>query len=100
MKHNELQYQFTSTFVYAKCKDHLRRPLWDKIIQQPTLNDNPLCAVNEFNVITSVERKHRGVPYNMRKSMDFIAVIEAMAFWTLLFIVRNSPSPTREVLIT
>ena len=23
MKHNELEYQFTSTFVYAKCNDYL-----------------------------------------------------------------------------
>ena len=55
MNHNELQYQFTSTFVYAKCKDHLRRHLWDKMIQHSTLNDNPWCAVGDFNVITFVE---------------------------------------------
>ncbi|XP_015084240.1 uncharacterized protein LOC107027651 [Solanum pennellii] len=77
MKHNELQYQFTSIFNYAKCKDHLRRPFRDKMIKQDTLNDNPWCTVGDFNVITSVEEKLGGLPYNMRKSMDFIAVIEA-----------------------
>ena len=55
MKHNELQYKFTSIFVYAKCKDHLIRPLWGKTIQQAILNDNPWCTVGDFNVITSVE---------------------------------------------
>ena len=29
--HNELQNQFTITFVYAKCKGHQRRTLWDKM---------------------------------------------------------------------
>ncbi|KAG5605800.1 hypothetical protein H5410_027292 [Solanum commersonii] len=28
--HNELQTQFTTTIIYAKCKDHLRRPLRDE----------------------------------------------------------------------
>ena len=69
------------------------------MIQQPTLNDNPWCVVCDFDIITFVGRKHGGVPYNMRKSMDFIAVIEAMTFLTLLLVVRNSLSPTKEVLI-
>ena len=30
--HNELKNQFTITFVYAKCKDHLIKTLWDKMI--------------------------------------------------------------------
>lgn len=41
MKHNEFQYKFINKFVYAKFKDNLRRPFWDKMIQQATLNDNP-----------------------------------------------------------
>ena len=77
MKHNELQYQFTSTFVYAKFKDHLRRHLWNKMIRKDTLNDNPWCTVGDFNVITSLEEKQGGLPYNMMKNVDFIEVIEA-----------------------
>ena len=77
IKHNELQYQFTSTFAYAKCKDHLMRPLWDKMIHHDTLNDNPWCTVGDFNVLTCMEEKLGGDPYNMRKSMDIIADIEA-----------------------
>ena len=65
------------TFVYAKCKNHLRRPLWDKMIHKDSLNENPWCTVGDFNVITSVEEKLGAVPYNMRNSMDFIADIEA-----------------------
>ena len=57
MKYNELPYQFANTFVYDKCKNHLRRSLWDKMIQHSTLNDNPWCAVGDFNVITFVEEK-------------------------------------------
>ena len=80
MKHIELQYKFTSTFAYAKCKDHLRRPLSDKMIQQATLNDNPWCTFGDFNVITFVEEKNGRVPYIMRKCMDFIDVIEGCGF--------------------
>lgn len=29
------------TFVYEKCKDHLRRPLWDKMLQQAEIKDKP-----------------------------------------------------------
>nr|XP_019067280.1 uncharacterized protein LOC109119268 [Solanum lycopersicum] len=77
MKHNELQYQFTSTFIYAKCKDYLRRPLWDKMRHHASIITNPWCAVGDYNVISDVDEKLGGLPYNMRKSMDFIAVIEA-----------------------
>ena len=47
MKHNELPHKFANTFVYATCKDHLRRPLWDKMIQHSTSNDNPWCVVDD-----------------------------------------------------
>ncbi|TMX01865.1 hypothetical protein EJD97_023372 [Solanum chilense] len=77
IKHNELQGQFITTFVYAKCKDYLRRTLWDKILLQANEDTKPWCAVRDFNVITAVEEKLGGEPYNMRKSMDFIEVIEA-----------------------
>ncbi|XP_015057525.1 uncharacterized protein LOC107003747 [Solanum pennellii] len=77
MKHNELQYKFTSTFTYAKCKDRLRRPLWEKLLHHASININPWCAVGDYNVISDVEEKLGGLPYNMKKSMDFIAAIEA-----------------------
>ncbi|XP_069154435.1 uncharacterized protein [Solanum lycopersicum] len=77
MKHNELQYQFTTTFIYAKCKEYLRRPLWEKLLHHASVSTNPWCAVGDYNVISDVEEKLGGLPYNMKKSMDFIAVIEA-----------------------
>ena len=55
------------------------------MIQQATLNDNPLCTVGDFNVINFVEEKHGGLPYNMRKSMDFIAIIEACGLMDIDF---------------
>ncbi|XP_049348952.1 uncharacterized protein LOC125813502 [Solanum verrucosum] len=75
--HNELQTHFTTTFVYAKCKDQLRRPLWDRMLHHSAENTNPWCSVGDYNVITSIEEKMGGVPYNIRKSLEFIAVIEA-----------------------
>jgi len=41
IRHNELQTNFTYTFVYAKCKDHLRRPLWDRMLHHAAGNNNP-----------------------------------------------------------
>ena len=55
--YNELQNQFTITFMYAKCKEHLRRPLWDKMHQQAEREDKPWCSVVHYNVITSTEEK-------------------------------------------
>ena len=65
MKHNELQYEFTITFIYAKCKEHLRRPLWDKMLHHASVSTNPWCAVGDYNVISDVEEKLGGLPYNM-----------------------------------
>ena len=90
MKHNDLQYKFSSTFVYAKCKDHLRRPLWNKMIHHSTLNDNPWCAVGDFKVITSVEEKLGGLAYKMRKSIEFINVIEACGLLDIGFSGQKS----------
>lgn len=33
IKQNELKRHVINTLFYAKCKDYLRRPLWDKILQ-------------------------------------------------------------------
>ncbi|XP_049375739.1 uncharacterized protein LOC125840542 [Solanum verrucosum] len=68
--HNELQTHFNMTFVYAKCKDHLRRPLWDRMIFRAGESNRPWCSVGDYNVITSIEEKLGGVPYNMRKSFN------------------------------
>ncbi|KAG5580317.1 hypothetical protein H5410_050944 [Solanum commersonii] len=83
--HNELQNHFTTTFVYAKCKDHLRRPLWDIMLYQDAETNKPWCSVGDYNVITSIEEKLGGVPYNMRKSLEFIAIIEACGLMDLGF---------------
>ena len=58
--YNELQNQFTITFMYAKCKEHLRRPLWDKMLQHAEREDKPWCLVGDYNVITSTEEKFGG----------------------------------------
>ncbi|XP_015159877.1 uncharacterized protein [Solanum tuberosum] len=84
--HNELHIKFSNTFVYAKCKDYLRRPLWDRMLYHATATTNsPWCAVGDYNVITSIDEKLGGVPYNMRKSLEFIALIEACGLMDLGF---------------
>ncbi|XP_049410619.1 uncharacterized protein LOC125873814 [Solanum stenotomum] len=57
--HNELHTKFPNTFVYAK--------------------------LGNYNVITSIDEKLGGVPYNMRKSLEFIVVIEAFGLMDLGF---------------
>lgn len=72
MKHNGLNCPFITTLVYAKCKEHLRKPLWDMILQKSTVDTKPWCFVGDFNVINNVEEKLGGLPYDMRKNIDFI----------------------------
>ncbi|KAH0667664.1 hypothetical protein KY285_028870 [Solanum tuberosum] len=83
--HNELQTNFTYTFVYVKWKDHLRRTLWGRMLHHASGNTNPWCSVGDYNVITSIEENLGRVPYNMRKSLQFIAVIEACGLMDLGF---------------
>ncbi|XP_047264380.1 uncharacterized protein LOC124896702 [Capsicum annuum] len=75
-KHVEHPSTFLMTFIYAKCRDHLRRPLWDRLLQVAT-TELPWCTVGDFNVITDLDEKLGGIPYNMKKSFDFIGVIES-----------------------
>lgn len=76
MKHTGNPEKFMITFVYAKCKDELRRTLWDRFIHLSTVKI-PWCTMGDFNVITSIDEKKGGIPYNMNKSFEFISVIEA-----------------------
>ncbi|KAK4707383.1 hypothetical protein R3W88_033072 [Solanum pinnatisectum] len=75
-KHSDLNESFMVSFIYAKCKEHMRRPLWDKLLHFAN-RDIPWCTIGDFNVITNTEEKTGGIPYNMNKSIEFISVIEA-----------------------
>ncbi|KAG5598988.1 hypothetical protein H5410_030358 [Solanum commersonii] len=55
------------------------------MLLQATDSNKPWCSVGDYNVITSIEEKLGGVPYNMRKSLEFIAVIEACGLVDLGF---------------
>lgn len=87
----EIQYtqipdKFFATYVYAKCRDHLRIPLWERILHlSDRFKDHPWCVVGDFNVITSIEEKMEGIPYNMKKIMESIAVIEGCRLVDLCF---------------
>ncbi|KAH0716651.1 hypothetical protein KY290_012911 [Solanum tuberosum] len=75
-KHPDLTEQFMMSFIYAKCKDHMRRPLCDRLLFYASMHV-PYCTIANFNLITSIEEKLWGMPYNMNKSFEFISVIEA-----------------------
>ncbi|KAG5586740.1 hypothetical protein H5410_047174 [Solanum commersonii] len=71
-------------FVYAKYKDHMRRDLWDKMLQF-SRSDKPWCTIGDFNVINDIDEKMGGLPYNMNKNFEFINVIEACGLTDLGF---------------
>ncbi|KAK4733755.1 hypothetical protein R3W88_008016 [Solanum pinnatisectum] len=75
-KHSDMPERFMAYFIYAKCKEHMRRPLWDRLLHFAN-RDIPWCTIGDFNVITNTEEKTSGIPYNMNKSLEFISVIEA-----------------------
>ncbi|KAG5595027.1 hypothetical protein H5410_036259 [Solanum commersonii] len=86
LTHTEVPETYIKNFVYAKCKDYLRRPLWDRLLHLADTKDTiPWCAVGDFNVITDTDEKLGGIPYDMRKSLEFIGVIEACGLMDLRF---------------
>ncbi|KAK4729629.1 hypothetical protein R3W88_022617 [Solanum pinnatisectum] len=92
INHIEAPGNYFMTFVYAKCKDYLRKPLWDRLLHlADTRNDIPWCTVGDYNVITDTEEKLGGIPYNMKKSLEFIGIIEACGLLDLGF---NGPKFT------
>ncbi|KAH0682612.1 hypothetical protein KY290_021193 [Solanum tuberosum] len=56
-----------------------------------TNNNIPWCTVGDFNVITDLDENLGRIPYNMRKSLEFIGVIEACGLMDLGF---NGPKFT------
>lgn len=46
------------------------------MIQQAEGDKEPWCYVGDFNVINAIYDKLGGVPYNMRRVLDFIYVVE------------------------
>ncbi|KAK4721510.1 hypothetical protein R3W88_011743 [Solanum pinnatisectum] len=86
INHTAIPETYIKTFVYAKCKEYLRKPLWDRLLHfADTRNATPWCTVGDFNVITDTDEKLGGNIYNMRKSMDFIGIIEACGLMDLGF---------------
>ncbi|WMV30196.1 hypothetical protein MTR67_023581 [Solanum verrucosum] len=82
MQHVEIKDKLLITIVYAKSKDYLRRHLWDRLIHFSNMNI-PWCTIGDFNVITTPDEKQGGIPYNMNKSFEFIATIEACGLMDL-----------------
>lgn len=76
IRHEDCNENFIMTYVYAKCKDHLRKPLWDGMLNWSDTN-YPWCIIGDFNVISSTHEKLGGRDYNINKSLEFLSIIEA-----------------------
>lgn len=85
IRHATLHISFINTFVYAKCRDNLRKLLSDIMMHTISItNEIPWCSVGDFNVIIASEEKLAGIiPYNMNKNFEFIGVIEACGLMNL-----------------
>lgn len=46
--------------------------------------------MGDYNVITSSEKKPGGILYNIKKSMDFIEIIEACVLMDMCFSVQST----------
>ncbi|XP_010324843.1 uncharacterized protein [Solanum lycopersicum] len=74
--HEHCSDNFHITYVYAKCKEYLRKPLRDGMLKWST-TVKPWCIIGDFNVITSTQEKCGGRAYNINKSLEFINIIES-----------------------
>ena len=55
------------------------------MLLQATISTNPWCVVGDLNIITAVDDILVEVPYNTKKSIDSIAVIEACVLLDICF---------------
>ncbi|XP_069143598.1 uncharacterized protein [Solanum lycopersicum] len=76
VNHDNCSESFLMTYVYAKCRDQLRKPLWDSMLKW-SATVHPWCILGDFNVITSAQEKLGGREYNIRKSLEFINIIDS-----------------------
>ncbi|KAM3218187.1 hypothetical protein P3L10_022717 [Capsicum annuum] len=84
IKHVSHHSTFINTFVYAKCRYYIRRPLWDNILQFSSFN-KPWSILGDFNIIIDIDEKLGGQMYIMNKNFEIIGVIEACGLTDLYF---------------
>ena len=83
-KHVENSEKFIISLIYAKCKEHPTTPLRERLYHISNM-DNPWYTIEDFNVITSINEKYGGMPYNVNKSLEFINIIEACGIMDIGF---------------
>ncbi|KAH0655754.1 hypothetical protein KY285_030636 [Solanum tuberosum] len=88
LQHVEYKEKFMTSFIYVKCKDHLRRSLHDRLIHFSNMNI-PWCTIGDFNFIISIYEKQRGIPYNISKIFEFISVVEVYVLMDLGYNGQN-----------
>ncbi|XP_016452551.2 uncharacterized protein LOC107777087 [Nicotiana tabacum] len=76
LKHVEAGDIFYISIIDAKCKLSMRIPLWENLKLKSTTSTVCWCVIGDFNVITFMGEKIGGIPYQMKKSIDFINMIE------------------------
>lgn len=76
--------KFKISFIYAKCRDYLRRSLWDRLLYF-SFDEVSWCTIRDFNVITTPEEKKGGIMYNMNNCFDFISIIKTCRLTDLRF---------------
>lgn len=84
IQHVQFCHKFCISFIYTKCRDHFRRPLWD-ILLHFSNKDVPWCSIGHFNIIITSKKKKGSLMYNMNKSFKFIGVIGACGLSDLGF---------------
>ena len=88
ISHEECSEKFLMTFVYAKCKDQLRKPLWESMLKW-SAPSYPWCTICDFNVISSTQENIGGREYNINKSLELISIIEACGLVDMLYNGQN-----------
>ena len=74
VSHENCSEKFLMTYIYAKCKDQLRKPLWDGMLKW-SVTMYPWFILGDFNVITSISEKLGGRDYNINKILEFLALL-------------------------
>ncbi|XP_075087694.1 uncharacterized protein LOC142169691 [Nicotiana tabacum] len=94
LEHVEAHDPFQVTVIYAKCKPSMRILLWKTLRLKSTNCSVPWCVIGDFSVIASVEEKIGGLPYQMKRSIDFQDCgLVHLGFYGPRYTWSNSRSP-------
>lgn len=76
LRHVEAGDLFHIIVIYAKCKPVMRRPLWETLTLRSSTCSVSWCVIGEFNFIASMEEEIGGIPFQLKKTIEFLSMIE------------------------